>query len=109
MDKKFSIADLDKFYIQGKISEAEYINLAIEDVNILATAVDKVDGITTVSLTKEASTYAGEVMYPLDQTYLDEKFMKKEQSLAQAKEKFLSKVSALERRGHEFEITWYVK
>jgi hypothetical protein len=110
MDKKFSIDELDKLYLRGKLSEAEYINLATSDINVLAIAVDRIDGITTVSLTKEASNFCGEVLYPLEQTYLDEKFLKNEASLDDACKKFISKITSLERgRGHEFDVTWYFK
>mgnify|MGYP000081794384 CR=1 FL=1 len=105
---KLNQADLDEFYIRGKISEDEYLHLATEDVSVLAIAVDRVDGFTTVSLSKESSFYSGEVLYPVDQTYLDEKFIKKESSLSNACDQFMKKVSALERRGHEFEIDWYI-
>jgi hypothetical protein len=108
MDKQFSIEELDKLYLRGKLSEDEYIHLATDDVHVLAIAVDKIDGITTVSLTKEASKFCGEILYPLEQTYLDEKFLKNEASLKDACQKFINKVASLERgRGHEFEVTWY--
>jgi hypothetical protein len=93
-----------------KLTEAEYMNLATEDFNVLAIAVDKVDGITTVSLTKEATKFNGEILYPLEQTYLDEKFIKNESSLQNACDKFVNKIAHLENsRGHEFEVTWYFK
>ena len=109
MDNHFNIEDLDLLFIQGKINEDEYLKLATEDINVIAIAVDKIDGITTVSLLKELEAYQGEVFYPLEQTYLDEKFTLPGTSLKTACQKFMEKIGALEKnRGHEFDITWYL-
>lgn len=103
-------SDLDSLYVAGKITEDEYLHLATEDVNVLAIAVDKIDGFTTVSLMKEASKYSAEVLYPFDHADLDEKFMKHEASLKTACDNFENKITYLQRsRGHDFEVTWYIK
>lgn len=101
--------ELDRLFLQGKLTEDEYCALAMED-QVVAVAVCDLDRITTVSLSLASSGYSSEVLYSPDSSKSDERFMKKEPSFAQAKEAFLSKIKRLEAGGrHSFDVTWFIK
>lgn len=101
--------ELDRLFLQGKLTEDEYCALAMDD-QVVAVAVCDVDRITTVSLSLSSSGYAGEVLYSPDSDKSDERFLKKETSFVQAKEAFLGKIKRLEAGGrHSFDVTWFMK
>ena len=103
--------DLDKLFLQGKLSEDEYCILAIDNSQVVAVAIDNIDRITTVSLSiTPTGTYLGEVLYSPEITKSDEKFLAKESNFQIARKNFLDKIKRLEYNGrHNFEITWFQK
>jgi len=100
---------LDRLFLQGKLSEDEYCALALNEGQVVAVAVDEVDRITTVSLSITQNGYLGEVLYSPEVAKPDEKFISAETSFSQARALFLNRIKVLERCGHSFEVTWFLK
>lgn len=77
---------------------------ALDD--ILAIAIDEIDRITTVALGKNKENYYIEVIYSPEFDILSEKH-KFGLDSSEIESKFLQKIASLEKRNHEFEITWF--
>jgi hypothetical protein len=102
--------ELDRLFLQGKLTEDEYCALAMQDEQVVAVAVCDYDRLTTVSLSLTKSGYLAEVLYSPDSANSDEKFLKKEASFSRAKEAFLSKIKHLQvGNHHSFDVTWFLK
>jgi hypothetical protein len=102
--------DLDRLFLQGKLSEDEYCALAMEDGQVVAVAIDEIDRITTVSLSLTPKGYLGEVLYSPESLHADEKFLSAERSFQQAKTAFTKRVAQLQSIGkHSFDVTWFKK
>jgi len=101
-------SNLDRLFIQGKLSEEEYCALAMNEGQVVAIAVCEKDRITTISLSLSKSGYLGEVLYSPDLEKPDEKFLSKENNFDMARNAFLKRIGALENTGrHKFETTWF--
>lgn len=101
--------ELDRLFLQGKLTEDEYCALAMED-QVVAVAVCDYDRLTTVSLSLAPQGYKAEVLYSPDSGKRDETFLLEAPSFVTAKENFLKKIKQMEAGGrHSFDVTWFIK
>lgn len=83
----------------------EYCN-SIASNSVIAIAIDEIDRITTVSLSKNSNGYCLEVIYSPEFNVLNELHNLKS-SFKEVETEFLNKIATLEKRNHEFDITWF--
>jgi hypothetical protein len=101
--------DLDRLFLQGKLSEDEYCALAMEEGQVVAIAIDENDRVTTVSLSLTAKGYCGEVLYSPDLPKRDEHFLVGGKSFPEAKKQFQARIAHLESTGrHTFDVSWFL-